>query len=356
MVYSNSKTFSTGVRVLTIRDLAKRAGVSVATVSRVLNNYPDVSEETKTRVLALVQELNFRPSNAARSLVTRRSNIIGVFFLQDHTNSMILHPFFQEVIVGFKRAVGSKGYDLLFFTSQTPRDGQFTYQERCRHHQVDGVVLMGVNRTDPQMVDLTNSGIPCMSVDADILGSRAGYVISDNKGGALQAVRHLITLGHKRIALINGHPISRPRHDRLIGYREALDAAGLPYRPEYVKEFDFTWQHGYESMQLLLDLPEPPTAVFAAADLIAMGAIKAIRERGLHVPEDIAMVGFDDIEVASMVHPALTTIRQDKEEMGRVAGEHLVRLIEDPGFTPPIVQLPTELVIRESCGMDLLKN
>ena len=350
MVYSNSKTFSTGVSVLTIRDLAKRAGVSVATVSRVLNNYPDVSEETKQKVLALVQEMNFRPSNAARSLVTRRSNIIGVFFLQDHTNAMILHPFFQEVIVGFKRAVGARGYDLLFFTSQKPGDRQFTYLKRCRHQQVDGVVLMGVNRTDPQMVELTASGLPCMSIDVDMLGHRAGYVMSDNQEGARQAVRHLISLGHKRIALINGDAIGRVRHDRLIGYREAMEAAGLPYRPDYVREYDFTWQHGYESMQQLLDLADPPTAVFAAADLTAMGAIKAIRERGLQVPEDIAMVGFDDIEVASMVHPALTTVRQDKEGMGRAAGENLIRLIEEPGYTPPIITLKTELVIRESCG------
>ncbi|HWI64884.1 MAG TPA: LacI family DNA-binding transcriptional regulator [Symbiobacteriaceae bacterium] len=341
--------------MLTIRDLAKRAGVSVATVSRVLNNYPDVSEETKQKVLALVQETNFRPSNAARSLVTRRSNIIGVFFLQDHMNSMVIHPFFQEVVVSFKRAVGTRGYDLLFFTSQKPGDGDFTYLKRCRHHAIDGVVLMGANRTDPQMAELTASGIPCMSVDVDMLGSRAGYVMSNNQAGARQAVRHLANLGHKRIALINGHPSSRPGYDRLIGYQEAMAEAGLPFRQDHVKIFDFTWQYGYEAMQELLNLPEPPTAVFAAADLVAMGAIKAIRERGLHVPEDIAMVGFDDVEVASMVHPALTTVAQDKDGLGRVAGENLVRLIEDPSFTPPIITLPTELVIRESCGIHLKK-
>jgi DNA-binding LacI/PurR family transcriptional regulator len=341
------------VRPLTIRDLAKRAGVSVATVSRVLNNYPDVSEETKQKVMALVQETNFRPSNAARSLVTRRSNIIGVFFLQDHVNAMILHPFFQEVLVGFKRAVGTKGYDLLTFTSQTPADGQYSYLKRCLHHQVDGVVLMGVNRTDPQMIELAGSGIPCMSVDVDVLGKRAGYVLSDNEGGARKAVRHLASLGHKRIALINGPAFSRPSHDRMLGYRNALEEAGLQYRPEYVRDFDFTWQHGYESMQAFMELPEPPTAVFAAADHCAMGAIKAIRERGKHVPEDFAMVGFDDLEVASMLHPALTTIRQDKDGLGRAAGEGLIRLIEDPSFSPPIITLPTELVIRESCGASL---
>lgn len=321
-----------------------------------LNNYPDVSEETKSRVLALVQETNYRPSAAARSLVTRRSNVIGVFFLRDHQESMILHPFFQEVIVGFKKAVGAKGYDLLFFTSQQPGDQGLSYLKRCRHHQVDGVVLMGVDRADPNMLELTASDLPCMSIDLDMLGKRAGYVISDNRSGAVQAVKHLAGLGHRRIALINGHPTSRPKHDRFVGYRDALAELGLPYRPEYVLDEDFTWQHGYASMQTLLDLPEPPTAVFATADLMAMGAIKAARERGLHVPEDIAMVGFDDIEVASMVHPALTTISQAKEQMGRVAGEALVQLIDDPGSSPPIITLPTGLVIRESCGASLQRT
>jgi LacI family transcriptional regulator len=341
---------------LSIRDLAKRAGISVATVSRVLNNYPDVSSETRQKVLALAQEMNYRPSAAARSLVTRRSHIIGVFFLQDFVADMILHPFFQEVMVGFKRAVGAAGYDLLFFTSSRPDDGQFTYLRRCRHHQVDGVVLMGVNRSDPQIVELAASGIPCMSIDVDLLGKRSGYVLSDNRTGAMQAVRHLISLGHGRIALINGPPTSRPAHDRFVGYRDALAEAGLPYRPEYVLDYDFTWQHGYASMQTLLDLPEPPTAVFAAADHTAMGAIKAIRERGLHVPEDMAMVGFDDIEVATMVHPALTTIRQDKDGLGRVAGEALIHLIEDNRYSPPILTLPTELVVRESCGAQLAET
>ncbi|MFZ5825979.1 MAG: LacI family DNA-binding transcriptional regulator [Bacillota bacterium] len=334
----------------TIRDLARRLGVSVATVSRVLNNYPDVSEATKQRVLKLVHESGYRPSNAARSLVTRRSNVIGVFFLRDHQNMMIVHPFFQEVMVGFKRAVGQAGFDILFFTSQKPGDSDFSYVKRCRHHQVDGVVLMGVERDDCMVTELAQSGIATIAIDVDVLGRRAGYVISDNQGGARQAVDHLVEIGHKRIALINGIPNSRVGHDRFVGYCNALAKANLAYRPEYVRDFDFTWEHGYQAMQELLDLREPPTAVFAAADHSAMGAIKAIHERGLRIPEDIALVGFDDIQVASMVHPALTTIRQDKEGLGRAAGEALVRLIEYPDATPPIITLPTELVIRESCG------
>lgn len=334
----------------TIRDLAKRAGVSVATISRVLNHYPDVSEETKERVQALVRELNYRPSAAARSLVTRRSNVIGVFFLQDHAQAMLLHPFFQEVVVGFKRAVGSAGFDLLQFTNQKAGQLDFSYTRRCRHHQVDGVVLMGVSRHDPGMVELAASGIPCMCIDVDIVGKRAGYVMSHNRGGAQSAVRHLVGLGHRQVAMINGRTTDLVGHDRFMGYRDGLNEAGLPYRAEYVLEDDFTWEHGYAAMQRLLLLPEPPTSVFAAADLVAMGAIKAIQERGLSVPQDIAIVGFDDIQVAAMVHPALTTVRQQKADLGRIAGESLVRMIEDPHATAQITTLPTELIIRESCG------
>lgn len=336
--------------MLTIRDLAKKAGVSVATVSRVLNNYPDVSSETKQRVLKLAEEMNYRPSAAARTLVTRRSNILGVFFLRDHLNAMVLHPFFQEVIVGFKATVGRAGFDLLFFTSQKPGESGFTYLKRSRHHRVDGVVLMGVDRSDPTVTELANSDIPVMSIDVDLLGRRAGYVVSDNQRGARLATHHLGSLGHKRIALINGVPLSRPGHDRFAGYRQALTEMGLPYRPEYVLDDDFTWEFGYAAMQQLLDLPEPPTAVFAAADFLAIGAMKAIKERHLQVPRDIALVGFDDIEVASMVHPALTTIRQHKAEMGQAAGEALIKMIEDSTYAPPIVTLPVELIIRESCG------
>lgn len=334
----------------TIRDIARLAGVSVATVSRVLNHYPDVSEETKQRVLQVAAQLDYRPSAAARALVTRRSNVIGVFYLHEHENNVVLHPFFQEVLVGLKRTVGRAGFDMLFFTSQAPGDESYTYVKRCLHHRVDGVVLLGVDRADPGVAELGSSGIPCVAVDVDILGPRTGYVISDNTGGARSAVAHLANLGHRRIALINGIANHRVGHDRFLGYCEALAQAGIPYRSEYVLDHDFTWEHGYNAARRLLDLPEPPTAIFAAADYTAIGAIKAIQERGLRVPGDVAVVGFDDIQMASMVHPALTTVRQDKEGLGREAGEALIRLIEEPDARPPVVTLPTELVVRESCG------
>lgn len=337
----------------TIRDLAKRAGVSVATVSRVLNNYPDVAEETRQRVMELAKAMEYRPSAAARTLVTQTSHVIGVFFLQDHVNRVMLHPFFQEVMLGFKRVVGQAGYDLFLFTNQQPGTDTFSYVKRCRHHRVDGVVLMGVDRDDPGIRELVATDIPCISIDADLTGKRAGYICSDNVAGTAMAVQHLHELGHRSIGFINGLPDSRVGQDRWLGYRQAMERLGLPSRPEWVLDGDFTWDVGYSRMHALLGLPERPTAIVAGADLIAVGAIKAAHEHGLRVPEDLAIVGFDDISLASMVSPALTTVRQRMEEIGEIAGRSLVTLIEQPDSFPPVITLPVSLVIRESCGSHL---
>lgn len=334
----------------TIQDLARAAGVSVATVSKALNNYPDVGDETRRRIVALAQEMGFQPSRAALTLVTGRSHLVGVFYLQEYQSGVMFHPFFTEVFIGFKRMVGQAGYDLYSFTSRHEERERFSFVQLCRHHRLDGIVLMGVDSADPQVHDLAHSGIPCMSIDNDLISTRAGYVISDNVGGAMQAMHHLFSLGHRKIAFINGMLRSRPGHDRFIGYRQALDSVGLPYRQDYVLHSDFTAENGYAGMRQLLDLADPPTAVFCAADTMAFGAIRALHEAGLRVPQDVAVVGFDDIEMASLFIPALTTVRQDKDGLGSLAGEALVRMIEEPGFVPPGTVVPTQLIIRESCG------
>ena len=333
--------------MITIRDLAKQAGVSVATVSRVFNNYPDVSEATKEKVLALARELDFRPSAAARTLKTQRSKVIGVFF-NSLMDADLMHPFFQEVIVGFKRAIGAAGYDMLLFTNMPPGDGDSAFVRLARHHRVDGVVVMGVDPTAPYLRRLISSGIPCMAVDIDAVGQRAGYVISDNRTGADLAVRHLHERGHRRIAIITGMLNSRPGHDRLVGYREALEGLGVAYRSEYVQDGDYSRDSGYEAANRLLQLPERPTAIFSCGDYMAIGALRAAHEQGLRVPEDVALVGFDDIQVAAMIHPSLTTVWQDKVGLGMTAGQGLVAMIEDPDCSPPVITLPVRLIVRES--------
>jgi LacI family transcriptional regulator, galactose operon repressor len=336
--------------------LAQEIGVSVATVSRVLNNYPDVSPQTRERVLAHIRELDWTPDHAARTMVTGKTNVIGVILDTGSGHPDLQHPFFQEVLSGLKRSMGRLGYDLLLFSTEqagnafgeaTFARGE-TYVSRARHHRVDGVVLMGANPHAAQVGEVVRSGLPCMAVDLDLEGGRTGYVMSDNVAGAVLAVRHLHDLGHRRIAMIAGPADTRPGVDRLLGYRRELNRLGIEHRTDYVREGDFYPETGHAETLGLMDLPQPPSAVFAAADLMAAGALQAIGERGLRVPGDVAVVGFDDVQIAPLLQPPLTTIRQDKQGLGAAAGEALIRLIEDPDLEPPVITIPVELVVRES--------
>jgi LacI family transcriptional regulator len=330
--------------VASIREVARLSGVSVATVSRVLNAPATVREETRQRVLERVRELDYVPNAAARTLVRRRSQVIGVVVNTGDAHPDLKHPFFGEVLVGLRQALGASGYDLLLFSE---REG---FLRRAVHHQLDGLVLMGVDRRDPDLRGVLDRGLPAMNVDLDVHGRRVGYVMSDNVGGARIATRHLVELGHTRIATITGLSNTKPAIDRLRGYREEVLAHGCPYRTTYVAEGDFYSASGHEQTHRLLALRRPPTAIFAASDEMAIGAVSAIHEAGLSVPDDIAVVGFDDIESASLLRPPLTTIRQNKTALGQVAGESLIRIIEDEDAKPPKVRLPVELVERKSAG------
>ena len=324
--------------------------MSVATVSRVLNDYVDVSDKTRERVLKVARELDYTPSAAARTLVKQRSQVIGVILETGEGHPDLQHPFFQEVLVGLKHRLGAGGYDLLLFSTEIPGNGSgdASFLRRARHHRVDGVVVMGVDSQSAQVEKLARSPIPCVAVDLDLVGRRTGHVISDNLGGARLAVRHLHAEGHERIAIVTGMLSTRPGADRLLGYRAELEALGLTYRDDYVREGDFYFESGYRAMQELLELETPPTAVFAAGDLMAVGCIHAAEERGVRVPDDVALVGFDDIQLAAMLQPPLSTIRQDKHGLGTTAADALLRMIEQVDAPPPITTLPVELVVRDS--------
>ena len=326
--------------------------MSVATVSRVLNDYSDVSASTRERVLKVARELDYTPSAAARTLVMQRSRVIGVLLETGEGHPDLQHPFFQEVLVGLKHRLGAGGYDLLLFATEIPGNGSgdASFLRRARHHHVDGVVVMGVDAQSAEIQKLARSPIPCVAVDLDLVGRRTGHVISDNLGGARLAVRHLNGQGHERIAIVTGMLSTRPGADRLLGYRAELEALRLPYRDDYVREGDFYFESGYRAMQELLALDTPPTAVFAAGDLMAVGCVHAAEERGVRVPHDLALVGFDDIQLAAMVQPPLSTIRQDKLGLGTTAADALLKMIEHADAPPPITTLPVELVVRDSSG------
>lgn len=333
-----------------IRELARLSGVSIGTVSRALNGYADVKLETRERIMRLARELDYTPAAAARSLVTQRSHVVGVILDTGVGHPDLQHPFFHEVLVGLKNFVGTAGFDLLLFASERPGNGYgpHSYLKRCRHHSVDGVVLMGVNPEDPEVRRVVRSDLPAVGVDVELTSPSTTYAISDNEAGAAAAVRHLGERGHRRIATITGLMETRPGADRLRGYRHELQALGLGYRDEYVGYGDFYVESGRRCMAELLALEEPPTAVFAASDLMALGAIRAASDAGLSVPGDLAVIGFDDIQLAYLINPPLTTLRQDKAGLGAAAGEALVRLIEGGPASPAPIVLPVELVQRES--------
>jgi len=352
---------------MTIRELAKLSGVSVGTVSRALNGYPDVAQDTRARILRLATELDYTPAAAARTLVTQRSHLMGVFLETGCGHPELQHPVFHEVLVGLKEAVGEAGYDLVLFasnqgslcatgsTAEAVRVtagngfGEHTYLNRCRHHNVDGAVLMGVWSEDPEARRLVRSEVPCVGVDVD-LGADAVLVTSDNVAGAELAVHHLHELGHRRIATITGLIETRPCIDRLRGYRNAIQTRRLAYRDEYVAYGDYYVESGAQALDQLLDLDEPPTAVVVQSDLMAVGAIRAANAAGLRVPEDLSVVGFDDIDMAPHFRPALTTIRQDKTALGAQAGAALLRRVERELDQPSTVTLPVQLIVRGSTG------
>lgn len=277
------------------------------------------------------------------------SQVIGVI-LDTSGHVDLHHPVFGAALDGLKEVITGGGYDLLLFTGGTPLGSIRTYDylERCRRHHVDGVILMGVGRSFPEIQKLVRSEVPCIGIELDLTGPMTGFVISDNVEGAKVAVRHLHELGRRKIATITGMTYTRPGRDRLTGYRDQIKELGLSEHSEYIQSGDFYEPSGFTAMESLLALADPPDAVFCASDMMAVGAIGAAKAAGLRVPEDIAVIGFDDAPFAAAFSPAISTIRQDKVGLGRSAGEQLMALIDDPKATPPKLMLPVELVVRES--------
>jgi LacI family transcriptional regulator len=330
---------------VSIRQLAKLSGVSVGTVSRALNGYADVRPETRERIVRLAEELDYTPAAAARSLVTQHSHVLGVFLDTGEGHPDLQHPFFHEVLGGLKQRIGAGGYDLLLFASERPGNGYgpHSYLKRARHHAVEGVVLMGVDPDDPEVRRLVRSDLAVVGVDVELTGERTSSVMSDNVAGALQAVKHLHSLGHRRIATITGLVETKPGGDRLRGYRDALRELGLAYRDEYVAYGDFYADSGTAAAAALLALEDPPTAIFAASDMMALGVLGAAGQAGLRVPEDLSVVGFDDMQLVGHVQPPLTTVRQDKHGLGEAAAAALLG-----DTSPALITLPVELIVRDS--------
>ncbi len=334
---------------LTLEQIAKLAGVSRSTVSRVINNHPNVRPEVRERVWRIIKELGYQPHAAARSLATRRTQIIGVI-IPEAVTKLFTDPFFPLLLRGATEACNAHHYQLMLSLFTSRSDHEELYRRILRGKYLDGVIVASTSINDPLIPSLLRDRIPFVSVGR-YPDERVNYVDVDNVGGARMAVEHLIRLGHRRIATITGPLDMIAGQDRLEGYRQALEANGIPIDESLIVEGDFTEGGGMLGMQRLL--PASPTAVFVASDMMAIGALKALRQAGLRVPDDIALVSFDDIPLASSIEPPLTTVRQPIERLGSIAVEVLLSLLEKPQEEQAGAQrivLSTELVIRASCG------
>lgn len=327
---------------LSIKDIARSAHVSHSTVSRALRNSPLVNAATAARIRRIAVESNFRVSAVGRSLATGRTNSIGVVV------SSISDPFIAEVVGGLEEVTSARGYSLILATSQGDPEREIKMVRTFEERRVDGVVLTGGSHLGPGYAPLlAGMNIPVVVMNGQRTASFAYSVAVDNVAAGHAAVRFLAQLGHRRIAYIGDRSGCESNTARQAGYRQGLTAHELPYAPELVRVGDAQPESGLLAMEQLLSLPEPPTAVFCYDDLTALGALSAITRRHLRVPEDISVVGFDDLLIASYTQPPLTTIRQPKRLMGQLAGETLFNLLA--GTRPPDTRrLPTELIVRES--------
>ncbi|HEY3502348.1 MAG TPA: LacI family DNA-binding transcriptional regulator [Actinocatenispora sp.] len=333
-----------------INEVARLGGVSVATVSRALNGRPEVSPATRERIRSLAAELGYTPNASARALASRRSGMVGLLWDTDYRSGGRQHPFLQEVLVGLKEALNEHGQGLILLPI-VPEDDAGGYVRLARQYTLDGVVLMGVDEHTPSVAALLATDLPCVALDLAVDGPRSASVTSDNRGGARAAVRHLVELGHRRIATVTGPTDLKPAAERLAGYCREVARHRLPCPEAYVVAGDFFADSGAAAMRRLLALPEPPTAVFVAGDAMAIAAVQAAQEDGRSVPADVAVVGFDDIDAAGLLRPGLTTVAQDYRRFGSTAVALLAELAAaPPDAAPRTVTLPTALVVRASSG------
>lgn len=332
----------------TIRDIARIAGVSVATVSKVINNYPDISERTKQKVLEVMKREGYEPNVIAKSLSGKQSYSIGFCFCYNPAPGLH-HSFFQNLLYGLEQTLGAHGYDFVILSENSIQGCQdFLY--KCRTRQVDGAVFLGVDKNDRRLATLLASNLPAVFIDGDHQGTRSRCVVWDNYSGVRQAVEYLYTLGHRKIAMIKGLPGVKPTEERTEGFLQALRQFDLHCPSQWLVEGgDYLETCGYEGMLSLLSLEDKPTAVFCQSDTLAIGALRAVEDSGFGCPEDFSIIGYDDIDVASYIKPKLTTVRQDTVLMGKTAAEVLLSLIRDPKSPTSPVVLPVELVRCDSC-------
>lgn len=330
-------------RNITIKDVAREAGVSYATVSRVLNNYQHVKPDKRAQVLDAMQRLGYVANPQARSLVSGRSQVLGLL-VHDLGNA-----YTAEIIHGIDETLVASGYELMLYTTHRQKHKEAVFVNTLTYGLIDGLLLLLPLNPGSYLEKLRDQRFPYVVIDHQGFDDSSPTVVATNWQGAYDATRYLVELGHTRIGFIAGTPELSSAVERLEGYRAALAGHGIEFDPQLVQNGDFKQHPGFAAANALLDLKEPPTAIFAANDLSAMGVYEAIRGHNLRIPEDVSVIGFDDIPHTTVMHPPLTTVRQPLIEMGRLATRMLLERIENPDQPARRIVLPTELIIRSSC-------
>ena len=328
-------------RRVTIGDVAAEAGVSVATVSKVINGRWGVAEETSARVQAVIADLGYQSSLVAQSLRRRRTNVLGILVVD-------IEPFSAELLKGAARAVHGSGYELVVFSGCGRADDQVGWEQRYLS-RVSGTLCDGAILVTPSSVDATY-GAPVVAVDHNADSSSLPSVDSDNLAGAVAATQHLLGLGHRRIGFLAGRPDLESARLRERGYRSALKSAGIKVEPGFVRVGGYQPDSAEEAAQLMLEGDGRPTAIFAANDVSAIAAMETARTLGLVVPDDLSVIGFDNVPESALCEPPLTTIEQPIQQMGFEAVELLIGLIEQRPDLETQRMLPTRLVTRGSCA------
>ncbi len=328
----------------TIREVALRAGVSPSTVSHIINNTRFVAPETRERVLAAMAELNYRPNILARSLRRGETRTIGLI-LPDSAN-----PFFAEIARAIEDAAFRAGYSVILGNTENDLARERVYIDVFLQKQVDGLIFVATGDQSPSLEELLRLNLPVVAVDRRLTGLAIDAVLTDNLQGGLLATRYLLARHHRRIGCITGPSHLTPSAERVVGYRQALREAGIGIDEQLIRRGDFLPRSGYELTLDLLRLDPPPTALFVCNDMMAIGALRALAEAGWRVPDDCAVIGFDDIDLASFVNPPLTTIRQDKGALAEESVRLLLERIADPNLPARTCLVATTLVERLSGG------
>jgi LacI family transcriptional regulator len=331
---------------LTLEDIARKCGVSRSTVSRVINQEANVSADTRQRVMDVIQQINFQPNLAARGLAAGKTRVLGVVIPMGVT-AIFTDPFFPLLIQGVSITCNASDYSVMLWLDD-PEYERRTVRQILYNGLVDGVIVASSLVDEPIVSALGESKLPYVMVGRSPTNDMVNFIDVDNYGGARKAVKHLLGLGRRRIAHIAGPHNLIAGLDRYRGYLSALYEGGIFPDPTLVVEGDFTDLSGYSAVQRLL--PLHPDAIFTASDAMANGALRALIEAGVRVPQDVSLVGFDDIPVASHTIPPLTTVRQPIQRMGSLSAETLIEVIEHPDRQPRQVILPTELIVRGTCG------